>query len=166
MSGLMARLRSEVTRAPAAMLLANVRQAWIEAGQPGYRVIARATGYSHTTVGHLINGDRIPTWGVIEKVMAYLNADPTQAHDYYVAAFLSDEETPMSPKPGPEHPDGMIGVRDALSRAVSSAQREGDATGWALVAIALHLTGQRAVLNSHGEYEILDQRPRGRNRPT
>jgi hypothetical protein len=56
------------------------------AGRPSLRTIAARAGCSHTTVFHVFSHPRLPSWGLLEVVVAALGGDPAELRELWLAA--------------------------------------------------------------------------------
>ncbi|WP_439936877.1 AAA family ATPase [Nocardia sp. N13] len=56
------------------------------AGRPSVRSVASRAGCSHTTVFHVFSHPRLPSWGLLELVVAALAGDPAEFRELWLAA--------------------------------------------------------------------------------
>jgi lambda repressor-like predicted transcriptional regulator len=56
------------------------------AGWPSLRVLAREAGCSHTTVSAVFSSPRLPSWGVLEVLVAAMDGNVAQFRRLWLAA--------------------------------------------------------------------------------
>lgn len=62
-------------------------------GEPSAREIAKAIGYSHTTVAQALSGARHPSWPVLSGIVEFLKGDVEEFRNYWIA--VRDAEQPI-----------------------------------------------------------------------
>lgn len=113
--------RRTVSNGPRAELTAALRHLHRHAGEPSTRDVARAIGYSHTTVAQALSGSRRCSWKVLRKLVEFLDGDLDTFKQLWLLVrgaedplpTLSDEQNPVtfvksvapaSPYAGDHHP--------------------------------------------------------------
>jgi hypothetical protein len=69
---------------------AYLRDLHLSAGRPPIRQLAKVTGYGKTTIADALSGRAIPTWDVMQTLIAALDGDETEAKARWVAVKGSD----------------------------------------------------------------------------
>jgi hypothetical protein len=61
----------------------DLRKLRLASGEPSIREIARATNFSPSTIHSIFKGVQIPSWQIVEQVVAYLDGDVMQFKQLY-----------------------------------------------------------------------------------
>lgn len=81
-----ARMTPDPVKAQA--LTAAVVQLHTAAGRPSSRTVATAAGdMSHTTVNEFLNGNTVPSWPIVERIVTALNGDVDRFKEMWQAVY-------------------------------------------------------------------------------
>jgi hypothetical protein len=74
-------------------LRAALKHLHLRAGKPSVRQIASdITGISHSTVHDVLNGQRLPSWSNVERIVKYLNGDIASIRELWLIAAEAPPE--------------------------------------------------------------------------
>ncbi|WP_326793961.1 helix-turn-helix transcriptional regulator (plasmid) [Streptomyces sp. NBC_00841] len=69
-----------------------------QAGAPSRREMAQQTGYGKSTIGDAFAGQRLPTWPVVQAMVAVTGGDEDEARDLWVAAKGGTHQAQQAPE--------------------------------------------------------------------
>jgi hypothetical protein len=97
---------------PLQSLAYDLRKLRVENGSPTYRVLARRTGYSASTLSEAAGGTRKPTLDVLLAYVGALNGDPDEWRARWSALESSStsEPPPVTPRPRRWSPRLLLGA--------------------------------------------------------
>lgn len=88
---------------------------YCDAGRPSLRITGRHAGLSHSSVGHILSGQRRhPTWPHVESMVTYLGGDVDHAKTLWDALFLGAPVTPKR-RPAATMLAVLTDIRDLLA---------------------------------------------------
>jgi tetratricopeptide (TPR) repeat protein len=170
----MAGVRSAAT--PDAEALAEfadaLRQLRREAGNPGYRVLARRTGYGTTTLWEATSGRTVPTLAVTLAYVAACGGDAAEWERRWQRLVESRDDGPVEPAVAPEpvRPHqlpfdvyGFTGRSNELSRldALLDETAEGAAPAVVISAVSGTAGVGKTALAVHWAHRVADRFPDG-----
>jgi hypothetical protein len=121
------------------------------AGAPSTRQLAAQTGYGKSTISEAFVGRRLPTWPVVDKLVAALGADRDEVRERWIAA--KGRPTAVQPVPDwlttvrTDIPEIVTGLAfEEACGAVSTDPKRALASSWEILRVS-------ALYLSHTHYD-------------
>ncbi|MFE6808636.1 helix-turn-helix domain-containing protein [Streptomyces sp. NPDC057681] len=114
----------------------------VQTGAPSRREMAQQTGYGKSTIGDAFAGQRLPTWPVVQSMVAALGGDEAEARELWASAKGGPHQPQQAPewltsvRADPPHLIAGLSFTDACAAAATDPKRALDSS-WEV----LRLTG-------------------------
>ncbi|MFF1604824.1 helix-turn-helix domain-containing protein [Streptomyces mirabilis] len=124
-----------------------------QAGAPSRREMAQQTGYGKSTIGDAFAGQRLPTWPVVQALVAAIGGDEDEARELWAAAKGGPHQTQQAPdwltsvRTDPRDLATRLGFTDACAVAATDPKKALNSS-WEV----LRLTGGQLA---HALYDTL-----------
>ncbi|NJC70712.1 helix-turn-helix domain-containing protein [Planosporangium thailandense] len=96
------------TAGPLPRFAQELRKLRVEAGNPTYRALAKAAGYSATTLSEAAGGTRKPSLDVVLAFVGACGGDPDLWRERWIELDAALRPEPVTPAGPPEHADGAV----------------------------------------------------------
>jgi transcriptional regulator with XRE-family HTH domain len=97
-----------------------LRQAWRRAGDPPYRHLAAALGYSPATISRIFDGRSLPRWKLVESLLECLGVVPDQVASVWRQQWIeaAEERRPI----GAEADDALVTASPEQAHAENASE--------------------------------------------